>query len=105
MEKNESNGEMIEQTYTVQVPVKIVEERAVQVFSGTGKRFDLGFGNVTAKRLDGDAVESGQLFRLLSQPQQVFLLKLHEAYRPDPFYTKIIDPRTILLFVNIPDRP
>lgn len=105
MAKNESNGEMIEQTYTVQVPVTIEEERAVQVFSGTGKRFDFGLGNVTAKRLDGTAVESGQLFRLLSQPQQVFLLKLHEAYRPDPFYTNVINPKTILLFVDIPDRP
>jgi hypothetical protein len=105
MARNESNGEMIEQSYTVKVPVTIEEERAVQVFSGTGKRFDFVLGTVAAKRIDGAAVEPGQLFRLLSQPQQVFLLNLHDAYRPDPFYTNIIDPKTILLFVNIPDRP
>ena len=92
------DGQEIEEAYTVDVPVTYVEEIAVQVFDGKGKRVDLNPTLVKAKRLDGSDIKPKQLASLLTRPQRVFRLPSFASFQPDPFYVGLIDPSTIVLF-------
>ena len=94
------NGEKVEQTYTVQVPVtQVVQQK--ENFTPTENERSVPVNMIQAFDLKGKRLDQAVWTKHLETPKHVLLLRepLNESNRLNPFYASLLREDTLLLFL------
>lgn len=94
-----SDGTQVEVPYTIQVPIESKVDRLVTVSKPKGhKRVDFPIEHFKFWQLDGRQLDDNTITGLLKEPRH--LLSLDQGisqYTPDPFYSSILNPDTLVM--------
>ncbi len=99
----EKDGKVVEEAYTVLVPVSVQEEQQYVVNrpNGFGK-FKISLEQVRAWDVSGKIIDADDLVKRLEDSTNVLAVEYNGDFLPlDPFYQSVLRPDTIVIYAAV----
>lgn len=99
----EKDGKVVEETYTVLVPVTLEEAQTYVVYKPMGfGKFKISLEQVRAWDVSGKIIDADDLVKRLENSTNVLAVEHYGDFVPlDPFYRSVLRPDTIVIYAAV----